>query len=761
VSRPIPQGVRVVDRLLAEGRITRDQHESALLAAMRTGDRADDAIVDVGILPEAELLKFLATLYKTRFVASEKLAKASVDRAALDRVPRRVADKLGVCPILFDAASQSLSVVATDLDEDPGRQVALATGLRDVKVYAARPAAVRAAIRRCYDGDPHAFAHLVRGGGDAFETFERAGGPQALGGGAYGAGAAAMGPGGAYGGGSVGGGLGGGYGGGFGGDFGPPARGPAAASPGVPPPYVPPPYVPQTGPAHGAQGGLALGTFVAPPVAPAPPPPGAPLGTSGAGAVAARAQLAADPELQRLVRTATGATNAGVADAVIAGADWLETMNVLVSLLEVGRGELRGHSSQVARMTRRVLERVGLPERDVVAIVAAAYLHDVGKTGAYHLTALNVAEYEGHRLQAQKTAMAPVRLFEGARLPDGTVRALASLYERWDGGGFPDRASGKEIPLGARILAVVETYADLVYNARNPFRKQLPPKEALEALGRYKGKVFDPNIVDLFANVMAGDDLRRKLEGRSRALVVDVDPEETTILELRLSEHGFDTLIARTADDALSLLESQEIDVVVAEVDLQPFDGLELLARARQTPRSREVPFLFLTRRADRETVQRGFSLGATDFLVKPTSTDVVVAKVRQAAAARAQAAGQGAGQAAGQAGGARPPSRGVSGSLREMALPDVVQILAHGRKSGRLGVTSGGKGGEVFFVEGQIHHAAFGAQRGEDAFYALLSLVEGEFALDPDGKPAERTIQASAEALLLEGLRRLDEGKL
>jgi hypothetical protein len=94
------------------------------------------------------------------------------------------------------------------------------------------------------------------------------------------------------------------------------------------------------------------------------------------------------------------------------------------------------------------------------------------------------------------------------------------------------------------------------------------------------------------------------------------------------------------------------------------------------------------------------------------------------------------------------------------MSLPDVVQILAYGRKSGQLRVSSKGQSGEVQFLEGQIHHATFGADRGDEAFYKMLSLTAGEFALDPDVKPTARTINASAETLLLEGLRRLDEGR-
>src|SRR5205085_1216790 len=132
-----------------------------------------------------------------------------------------------------------------------------------------------------------------------------------------------------------------------------------------------------------------------------------------------------------------------------------------------------------------------------------------------------------------------------------------------------DRLSGKEICLGARVLAIVETYADLTAHAGNPFRRKLDAQEAWDALAKYKGKVFDPGLIDVFKLVVLGGDLRAKLlsEGR-RALVIDPDAEETTVLELRLAEHGFDVVVARNSLDAENELGS-DFDVVISEVDIK------------------------------------------------------------------------------------------------------------------------------------------------------------------------------------------------
>jgi DNA-binding response OmpR family regulator len=190
---------------------------------------------------------------------------------------------------------------------------------------------------------------------------------------------------------------------------------------------------------------------------------------------------------------------------------------------------------------------------------------------------------------------------------------------------------------------------------------------------------------------------------------------------------------------------------VVSEIDLEETDaGLSLRAEAMKEPWARDLTWVILTARSDRLTAQRAFELGVDDFVSKPASADIFAAKVRQLIERRA-----------GQAGAANGPRGGVSGSLAEMGLPDMVQILWHGRKTCNLRVQVRSSSGEIHFADGQIVNARWEQQWGEDAFYRMLALTEGDFRLDPSFEPTARSINASPEALLLEGMRRLDEGTL
>src|SRR4051812_46099891 len=87
---------RIADRLLADGRIKRADHQRAVEYATRQQGRIEEALIDLEVLSESDLLKFIATVHNTRFVSTEKLSKAVIDARVLQRVPVRTADLHGV-----------------------------------------------------------------------------------------------------------------------------------------------------------------------------------------------------------------------------------------------------------------------------------------------------------------------------------------------------------------------------------------------------------------------------------------------------------------------------------------------------------------------------------------------------------------------------------------------------------------------------------------------------------------------------------------
>jgi len=208
-------------------------------------------------------------------------------------------------------------------------------------------------------------------------------------------------------------------------------------------------------------------------------------------------------------------------------------------------------------------------------------------------------------------------------------------------------------------------------------------------------------------------------------------------------EQGFEVKTARTVEQAMKLLAAGDIDLVVSELELGGKDGLSLLSEARKNPWGKDVPWVIHSRKQGRAEAQKAFELNVTDFVGKGSSPDVLVAKLKAMLDQRAAS-----------------KNRGVSGSLREMSLPELVQVLSQGRKSGNLKLRNGNDVGEIHFMEGDVVNALFGKLRGEEAFYAMLKLTDGDFGLDPAFKPQGRSITTPTESMLLEGMRRLDEDR-
>ncbi len=425
----------------------------------------------------------------------------------------------------------------------------------------------------------------------------------------------------------------------------------------------------------------------------------------------------------------------------------LSTLHIMMGLLENDRGDLRGHSVQVSRSMRQLGERIRLGEEEAVAIAIAGAIHDLGKFGLFHLTALNVAEWQGHWEAAAARYSVPGRLFEPVKLPPGALQALNHMYERVDGSGFPDGLKGKDIPAGARVLAIVDTFSDLTLNPKNPYRRILAPEEAIKVIEKYKNVIFDPMLVDVYKALVAGDALRESiLAGQNHILLVDHDPEQAVILELNLASRGFIVEVVNNTKTAMEAVLNKKVDIVLTEVELKPIDGFEFVRRVHGNEKTRDLPVIFFTSRSDQTDVSKGFELGAVDYVVKPSSVDVIVAKIQrtlQSPTARtAPAASAG----------------GVSGSLSEMDLPDLVQVLSQGRKTGALRISGASGDGEIHFAEGKIVHVTFKGVEGENAFYDMLHLNDGQFQVDPAFKPDKVSIKISVESLLLEGMRLLDE---
>ena len=169
-----------------------------------------------------------------------------------------------------------------------------------------------------------------------------------------------------------------------------------------------------------------------------------------------------------------------------------------VTALEARVPGSAAHGRRVAEMGGLVADRLGFEPCEVARVERAAEVHDVGKIIVspeilQKPGALTACEFE----EVQRHAVFGSRLV--ASLEDPVLTAIVRHHhERLDGSGYPDRLRGEEIPLGARIIAVVDSY-DALTSAR-PYRDPLSQEAAISILKEEAGRTLDLEVVAAFAS---------------------------------------------------------------------------------------------------------------------------------------------------------------------------------------------------------------------------------------------------------------------
>lgn len=177
-----------------------------------------------------------------------------------------------------------------------------------------------------------------------------------------------------------------------------------------------------------------------------------------------------------------------------------DTIRALVQAMDMNLPGEGGHSDRVAVMAVATAQRRGMGPEELLQVRQAAALHDVGKIGVetrllHKVGPLTAADVEALR----RHATAAMRVLESLIWLAECSAMIFHHHERWDGTGYPDGLSGTEIPLGARIIAVAETFDVLV--TPSCWKEWVPEEEAIAELRRCSGTQFDPEVVQAFADV--------------------------------------------------------------------------------------------------------------------------------------------------------------------------------------------------------------------------------------------------------------------
>ncbi|MHB8926527.1 MAG: HD-GYP domain-containing protein [Bacillota bacterium] len=176
---------------------------------------------------------------------------------------------------------------------------------------------------------------------------------------------------------------------------------------------------------------------------------------------------------------------------------YLSTITALVRALEQKDPYTRGHSDRVKTYALAVAREMHVPADQLERLEYVALLHDVGKIGIRDTIwmkegRLDQAEYE----EIKRHSVVGAEIIGQIEILGHDVEIVRHHHEWFDGSGYPDSKAGKDIPIGARILAVADAFDAMT--SERPYKPAYGYREAVEELNRYSGRQFDPEVVQAF-----------------------------------------------------------------------------------------------------------------------------------------------------------------------------------------------------------------------------------------------------------------------
>jgi len=207
-------------------------------------------------------------------------------------------------------------------------------------------------------------------------------------------------------------------------------------------------------------------------------------------------RLTSDPAITALLATETA--EGGREETALHG-----TVEALVTLVEKRDWSLGHHSQQVADLARQLARALGMSLEEAQRVALAGHLHDIGKVAIPDAILQKSGPLTGEEWEQMRS-----HSIVGAEVISciPSLRPLAPVirahHERWDGKGYPDHLQEKQIPLAARLIAVVDSYTVMITD--RPYQPARPPAEALKELQRCAGSQFDPQVVEAFTGLLQG-----------------------------------------------------------------------------------------------------------------------------------------------------------------------------------------------------------------------------------------------------------------
>lgn len=411
----------------------------------------------------------------------------------------------------------------------------------------------------------------------------------------------------------------------------------------------------------------------------------------------------------------------------------------LLQIFEAHDNYFFNNNHLVAQYSRKIAEKMCPDETLVDAIHLAALLRDFGKiyiqrtilTGHGHL---EKAAFDRMKLHPHNT----IQMFKDIPFPWSVDVIIRHHHEHYNGNGYPDGLTGRYIPLGSRIIALVDAFVAMT--TERPYRKALTEAAATSEIMQYAGSQFDPEVLEVFLSVLSQ---KATLSSKKSILILDSDDSESVYIRLNLDTDEFDVFLATAPADALAFLDSAPPAIIIADLDTMKNDEFGFYEIVRQNT---AIPFIVMV---PEEKLGEQKPQELLEFIVKPVDIISLASRLRTLC------------QDVQQSGVINTPEgkpRRMSGFLEDMGLTDIVQILGLGMKTARVTLQRGKDSGEIFLKNGVIVFVKQGDLRGKEAFFELIEWDTGEFRILYGQTTDKVNVTMETTTLLLESAKFVDE---
>jgi DNA-binding response OmpR family regulator len=205
---------------------------------------------------------------------------------------------------------------------------------------------------------------------------------------------------------------------------------------------------------------------------------------------------------------------------------------------------------------------------------------------------------------------------------------------------------------------------------------------------------------------------------KSKILVVDDNAYLVDILCFSLEMENYEVLKAYDGEEALKIMSNNLPDLILADIMMPKMDGFELCKKTKENPKTKDIPFLFLTAKGKLDDQLKGFSLGGDDYIVKPFNLNDLLKKISKSIEQYKEK-------------GPALKDLPEKGKISEFPIIKLLQIMKSKKETATLTATIPNDVGKIYVKNGKIAGAETSVNKNKLALESILSWKEGKFKVE------------------------------